>query len=96
MSCGPGERLINPQADTCTYQLLVDHDLQDRAIMRFIYVAAFTLEIMTFGVWHERDSAKAGAEATFSNKRAQMGVSDPTLCIERRYPPKRDIIVMRP
>ena len=35
---------------------------------------------MTFGLWHERDSGKVGGTEHF------MGVSDPTLCLKRRYP----------
>ena len=51
-------------------QLFVDHDWQDRAMREQFSmllhnttaVVLITLGFMTLGVWHERDSGKAGAE----------------------------------
>ena len=60
-------------------------------------VTAFIIMLgfMTFRVWHEQDSGKAGADkfCDFLNWESSKWVchSDPTLCIKLQYPPKRDI-----
>ena len=68
ITCGLGERPINPQADT--HQLFVDHDWWKRTIReQFIMLlrnttaaVLITLGFMTLGVWHKRDSGTAGGK----------------------------------
>ena len=62
-------------------------------------VVIITLGFMTFGVWHERDSGKAGGGGrnlvTFSNERAQnWGVRPHFVCIKWCYTPKQEIFIM--
>ena len=105
-TCGLGERLINPQADM--HQLFVDHAWQDRAIREQVYlcwcITPQLLLSLRLGLWPSKSGRSkkvakwGGGGRTFwwlsQTRELKMGVSDPTLCIKWRYPPKRVIFVM--
>ena len=106
ITCGLGERPINLQANIRTNWLWTAIDRTGPSesglfmlLQNTTAVVIITLGLMTFEVWHERDSGKAGGGRTYvrlsQTREFKMGVSNPTLCIKRRYCHKGENCVMR-
>ena len=104
-TCGLGERPINPPPPPGRYAPAVcgpwfagqGHQgvvYLCWCILNTTAVVIIMLGFMTFKVWHEQESGKVGGGGRkcwwlSQTRELKMGVSDPTLCIKRRYPPKQ-------